>query len=220
MHSRKIIRIITILGGFFLVVGVILQFLVKDAKIVGDALNTQINKNITGYRLDLRINGIYKNKVVNETVMVNNYKNTDKEISIFTKQTENGEEKYIIKDGKYYQVINDSLKEIKAVPYEDTDIYLEGIKKITSVKKKGKEIIGNNEYTVYTGKISKSLMNKMLSKTATGIQVEKSGKAEVWLTADNHVYKIYYKADNITLYPSYFKYNLINPIDLDSYKIK
>ena len=150
--------------------------------------------------------------------MVTNFKNTDKEITLSKiNGTETVEKKYVVKEDKNYEIIEGELKEVKSVPYTNTDIYLEGVKNITSVKEKGKEKLGEKEYTVYTGKVSKKIMNKMLDATDTNIKVSSDAETEVWLDGD-YVYKVYYKADGITLYPSYFGYNKSRQIDLDMYK--
>ncbi len=188
----------------------------KLSKPVGE---TVISKDITGYKLDLRIYGTYEKKSINEIVMVTNFKNTDKEIHLIRMNGKDSIEKdYVVKENKYYEVEKDNLKKVKSVPYENTDIYLDGVKNMTSVKEKGREKLGKNEYTVYTGKVSKKVMNKMLDATDTKIKVTTDAETEVWLNKDNQVYKVYYKADDITIYPSYFGFNKYGEVDLSNYK--
>lgn len=220
MKDKKSIFIILIV---LVIVGVLLLGLNKKNK--GESIkldkpisNTEISEDATGYKLDLRIFGTYEKRVINEIVMVTNYKNTDKDIRVTSvKGTSSTEKNYLIKDNKYYEVEEGSLKEASRVPYTNTDIYLEGVKNIKNVKEKGKEKLGEKEYTVYTGKVSKKIMNKMLDATDTNIKVSSDAETEVWLDGD-YVYKVYYKADGITLYPSYFGYNKSRQIDLDMYK--
>ena len=221
MKNKRIIIVVIII----LVVAVVLLLGTKKVSIGGtsklkeNVVKTEISEETTGYRLDLRIYGTYNKKSINKIIMVNNYKNTDKEIRITDLSSGRDSEKiFLVKDKKYYEVVDKELKEVGNILYEDTDIYLEGVKNIKELKEKGKEKLGENEYTVYTGKVSKSIMNKMLDKTDTKIKVEKDADTEVWITSDNHVYKVYYKVDELTLYPSYFGYNKSNTIDLNNYK--
>ena len=204
--SVKMMIIILVIGGLLLL-GLNVMKKEGNSKLKPNVEKTEISEETTGYKLDLRIFGTYEKKNINEIVMVTNFKNTDKEITLSKiNGTETVEKKYVVKEDKNYEIIEGELKEVKSVPYTNTDIYLEGVKNITSVKEKGKEKLGEKEYTVYTGKVSKKIMNKMLDATDTNIKVSSDAETEVWLDGD-YVYKVYYKADGITLYPSYFGYN-------------
>lgn len=215
--SVKMMIIILVIGGLLLL-GLNVMKKEGNSKLKPNVEKTEISEETTGYKLDLRIFGTYEKKNINEIVMVTNFKNTDKEITLSKiNGTETVEKKYVVKEDKNYEIIEGELKEVKSVPYTNTDIYLEGVKNITSVKEKGKEKLGEKEYTVYTGKVSKKIMNKMLDATDTNIKVSSDAETEVWLDGD-YVYKVYYKADGITLYPSYFGYNKSRQIDLDMYK--
>ena len=214
---KVVLIILAIIGLLSLGLGIIKKS--GNSKLKPNVEKTEISEETTGYKLDLRIFGTYEKKNINEIVMVTNFKNTDKEITI-TKinETKTVEKKYVIKEDTNYEVVDGELKEVESVPYSNTDIYLKGVKNIYSVKEKGKEKLGDYEYTVYTGKVRKAIINKMLKETDTNIKVKKDADCEVWLTGDNHVYKVYYRVDGLTLYPSYFGFNKYGQIDLDSYK--
>ncbi len=181
--------------------------------------NTKIGKNTSSYRLDLRIYGTYKEKSIRRTVMVDNYMNTDKRVTTMDIVGLKFEEKtYILKDKKYYEVVDNKLKEVKSIKYEETDIYLKGVDNIKNLSSPKTEKLGDVEYTVYTGKIDKKVFNKMLEATDLDIKVSEGGTAEVWLTKDKKLFKSYYKVGDLTIYPSFLMYNKINAIDLESYK--
>lgn len=151
--------------------------------------------------------------------MVDNYMNTDKRVTTMDIVGLKFEEKtYILKDKKYYEVVDNKLKEVKSIKYEATDIYLKGVDNIKNLSSPKTEKLGDVEYTVYTGKIDKKVFNKMLEATDLDIKVSEGGTAEVWLTKDKKVFKAYYKVGDLTIYPSFLMYNKINAIDLESYK--
>ena len=190
-----------------------------NSKLSSYADNTKIGKSTTGYKLDLRIYGKYNGKNVKKTVMIDNYKNTDKKVNIAGLVGLKLEDKvYILKDKKYYEVVDNKLKEVKSIIYEDTDIYLKGVYNIKNVSSPKTEKLGEVEYTVYTGKLDKKVFNDMLKATDLDITVSEDGTAEVWITKDNRVYKAYYKTGELTIYPSFLMYNKISPISLDTYK--
>jgi hypothetical protein len=61
-------------------------------------------------------------------------------------------------------------------------------------------------------------MKKVVAATTLDFKVTKDATAEVWLTQDNYVYKIYYRIDDLTIYPSFFGYGKMNKVNLDMYK--
>ena len=227
MKKNKTLIIIILV----LVIGALAFFVFKpkmgfisNSKVGKSASSTKIENNdkMNSYKLDLRINGNYKNKRYFEIVMVTNYQNKEKDITI-TKSTDKGEEEYeyLVKDSKYYQVKDEKLTEVKSVPYTDTDIYLLGAENLKDSKQIENQKIGTDKdakvYSVYTGKVSKSIMNKVLAATDLEIKIDKDVDAEVWIGSDGHVYKVYYRFDGLTVYASYFGYNVIRGVDLDYY---
>lgn len=215
--SKKIIILsILVIVVILLVIGLVVsKSFVKSNKLTSYVDSTSIEK-ISGYRMDLRIYGTYNNKSINKIIMVNNYKDTNKDITI---SSGDNEEHYIIKDNKKYKVEDDKLVSVSDVSYSNTDIYLKGINSIKNIKESKDEKIGDNTYKVYTGVIKASSMSDILKESLLDIKLNSDIEAEVWVTSDNYVYKVYYKLDNLTIYASYFGYDTINKIDLSMYKI-
>lgn len=179
---------------------------------------TEIGKT-SGYKFDLRIFGTYKDTRINEIVMVNNYKNEDKSIS-FTK-INNGEEvkkEYVIKGKDFYEVKENKLEKVDNVFYQNTDIFLKGVKEAYDVKASKDETIGKNTYKVYTATVSKDVVNEMIEYTDLGFKVDKDASLEVWLTNDNYVYRAYYRIGDLTIYPSYFGFDKVQEVNLNMYK--
>ena len=147
--------------------------------------------------------------------MVNNYKNTDKEITV---TVDGKEEKYLIKDNKNYKIVDEKLSNIDKVPYENTEVYLNGVNKLKNLKQGESQSIGKDKYKVYKGEISAKDIEDILKESGLDIKTNKDIETEVWLTSDNYVYKVYYKLDNLTIYASYFGYGSMNKVNLDMYK--
>ena len=198
------------------ILGVIL-FLTKDKgknNLKEFVNNTTIEKS-ESYKMDLRIYGKYNNKVINNIIMVTNYKNTDKEITINSGEKE---EKYLVKEGKKYSVKEEKLTEEQKVPYENTEVFLSGVNKLTNVEQLSDEKIGSVAYKVYKGVMSVKDVQTIVDATELELKVENNATVEVWLTQDNYVYKVYYKIGDLTIYPSYFGYGKMNQVNLDMYK--
>ena len=181
--------------------------------------NTRIGDKTTSYRLDLKIYGTLEKETIRKSVIINNYKNTDKEVFVSGLVNLKVEEtNYILKNKKYYKVDENKLKEVKDIPYEDTDIYLNGVSKVKKLSSPTTKKNGDTEYTVYTGKVGKNVINKMLTATDLKITVNKDATAEIWLTKDDRVYRAYYTVDDLSILATYLSYNNIKSIDLDLYK--
>lgn len=185
-------------------------------------------KESNGYKLDLRIWGTYEKKRVNKMIIVSNFKDEDKVVTISNlissnpllvkDDKEEAERTYLIKGNKKYEVVNKELKDIKEVPYENTEIYLEGIDSMKNVKENGTEKISSNTYKVYKGTVSKSVINKIAKSTDMDMTFNKDCEVEVWLTTDNLVYKVYYRVEDMTIYASYFGIGKTGKVNLDEYK--
>ena len=212
--KNKLIIIVIILI-VLLVVGIILfkVFNNKEGKLTTSVNSTNIEET-ESYKMDLRIYGKYNEESINDIIMVSNYKNTDKEITITSKEKE---EKYVVKGNKKYKVEEEILKEVKNVPYEDTEVYLNGVSNVKKVKYEKEEKIGEETYKVYTGVIEKKEMENILQNTSFDIKPEKETETEVWLTKEKKVYKVYYKLDSLTIYASYFGYGNMREVNLDIY---
>lgn len=220
MKNKKVIIIIGI--ALVIVIGLLLGLILnkdESSKLKNNAEKTEISTTTTGYRLDLRITGTYNKTKIKEIVMVNNHKNSDKEIT-FTKINDGKEVKreFFVKEGKYYELKDKKLTTVENIFYENTDIFLKGVKNMSDTKFDSTEKIGETSYDVYKGVVSKSVINDMLEHTDLGFKVEKDASCEVWITSDGYVYKAYYRVDDLEIYPSYFGYNKINEINLDMYK--
>lgn len=186
----------------------------ESNKLTESANKTSVEKT-ESYRMDLRIYGTYNNKGINKIIMVNNYKNTDKDISI---TVDGKEEKYLVKDNKKYKVENEKLSSAENVPFTNTEVYLDGVSKMKNLKEEKEQKIGNNTYKVYKGIISINDMTSILKESDISIKTDKDIETEVWLTSDNYVYKVYYRLDKLTIYASYFGYGNMNKVNLDMYK--
>ena len=186
----------------------------------------------SGYRLDLRIYGTYNNKRINKIVSASNYKNQDKTITVSNltngkifesvlkgdNSTAEDVDSYVIKGNKYYKVENGELKDVKDVAYKNPDIYLDGIKKMKNIKQESNQTIADTVYKVYSGTVSKSVINDIASNADEKFEFDKDCNVEVWLTQDDYVYKVYYKVDQMTFYASYFAIGKTGKINLDEYK--
>ena len=217
-NKKSLIIIIAVVLVMVLALLLGLSLNKESSKLKTNAEKTEIG-DTTGYRLDLRIFGTYNKTKINEIVMVNNYKNSDKSIT-FTKVSDGKEtvREFLVKDKKYYEVKNNKLSSVENIFYENTDIFLKGVKNMSDTEFSSTEKIGETSYDVYKGVVSKSVVNDMLEETDLGFKVDKDADCEVWITNDGYVYKAYYRIDELTIYPSYFGYNTINEINLDMYK--
>ena len=152
--------------------------------------------------------------------MVNNYQNNEKNIQVTDTTKEQGKEleEYIIKDKKSYQIVNKELKEVDKVIYENTDIYLSGVKKVKNLKEEKEETIGEKKYKVYKGKVDKSVINDILKETDLNYQTENDAECKILVSEEGYVYQVHYTFDKLTVYASYFGYNKISGVNLDMYK--
>jgi len=220
VNDNKKLVLGAILVVVLLVVAIILSVInVKEnnkTNTLTPSVNNTTIEEVGSYKMDLRIFGTYNKKGIYNTIMVTNYENSDKEITI-TGRGET-EEKYLVKDGKNYSVKDEKLTEVDTVPYANTESYLTGVNNLKEVTQGKDEEISKVKYKVYTGKISVEDMNNILKSTELGYTTSNEGTAEVWLTEDNHVYKVYYKVDELTVYASYFGYGKMNKVNLDAYK--
>ena len=224
-------RIFIIAGALVLVVAVALgiTFFCKTSRseLSKFADKTSVEES-NGYKLDLRIWGTYDKKRVNKIIVVSNYKNEDKTITVSNLISSNplvsndnkepAERTYLVKGNKKYEVVSEKLTDVKEVPYEDTEIYLEGINSMKDIKEAGIETISTNTYKVYKGTVSKSVINKIAKATDIEMTFSKDCDVEVWLTKDNYVYKVYYRVEDMTIYASYFGIGKTGKINLDNYK--
>lgn len=191
----------------------------NSSKLKDNATKTEIGET-KSYRMDLRIYGEINKTRVNKIIMVNNYQNNEKNIQVTDTTKEQGKEleEYIIKDKKSYQIVNKELKEVDKVIYENTDIYLSGVKKVGNLKEEKEETIGEKKYKVYKGKVDKSIINDILKETDLNYQTENDAECKILVSEEGYVYQVHYTFDKLTVYASYFGYNKISGVNLDMYK--
>ena len=213
--NKLLILSALVIVAIILVMGVIVKNSNKESNKLSNSANKTSVEKAESYRMDLRIYGTYNNKGINKIIMVNNYKNTDKDISI---TVDGKEEKYLVKDNKKYKVENEKLSSAENVPFTNTEVYLDGVSKMKNLKEEKEQKIGKNTYKVYKGIISINDMSSILKESDISIKTDKDIETEVWLTSDNYVYKVYYKLDKLTIYASYFGYGNMNKVNLDMYK--
>lgn len=220
MKKNKVILIVAVLVLLAAVGAAVLLLTGRgDAKLKSYANKTEVAAT-KGYRFDLRISGSYgKNKNrINEIIIISNYNNTDKSINVT--KVANGEDErreYLLKGGKYYEVNQDKLTPVENVLYGETDIFLLGVKNVRDAKQEKDQKIADTTYKVYTGTVKKNIINKMIKYTDLGFEVDEDASAEIWLTSDNQVYRVYYRVGDLTIYPSFFGYGKTNAINLDMY---
>lgn len=213
--NKLLILSVLVIVAVILVMCVIVKKSNKESNKLTESANKTSVEKAKSYRMDLRIYGTYNNKGINKIIMVNNYKNTDKDISI---TVDGKEEKYLVKDNKKYKVENEKLSSAENVPFTNTEVYLDGVSKMKNLKEEKEQKIGNNTYKVYKGTISTNDMSSILKESGISIKTDKDIETEVWLTSDNYVYKVYYRLDKLTIYASYFGYGNMNKVNLDMYK--
>ena len=213
--NKLLILSILVIIVIILVMCVVVKNSNKESNKLSNSANKTSVKEAKSYRMDLRIYGTYNNKGINKIIMVNNYKNTDKDISI---TVDGKEEKYLVKDSKKYKVENEKLSDAENVPFTNTEVYLNGVSKMKNLKEEKEQKIGKNTYKVYKGTISINDMAPILKESDISVKTDKDIETEVWLTSDNYVYKVYYKLDKLTIYASYFGYGNMNKVNLEMYK--
>lgn len=213
--NKVLILSVLVIVTVILVMCVIVKKSNKESNKLTESANKTSVEKAKSYRMDLRIYGTYNNKGINKIIMVNNYKNTDKDISI---TVDGKEEKYLVKDNKKYKVENEKLSDAENVPFTNTEVYLDGVSKMKNLKEEKEQKIGKNTYKVYKGTISINGMSSILKESDISIKTDKDIETEVWLTSDNYVYKVYYRLDKLTIYASYFGYGNMNKVNLDMYK--
>lgn len=198
----------------------------------------QIGKEIESYQLDLRIYGTHNNKSVSEIVRVDNYKGTQFRIDYISmsnrketpRERAERDEKdlrkdnalYIIDNVKYRQ--NDSGRFVKTTEeslYTDPTLYLNGLKHLKSNEYNREETSADKKYKVYTISVKASTMKDILKNSVLqDVKLTKDVTGEVWIDADEYVYKIIYNvhtgmedsSKNLVVNASYFRINNVSEI--------
>ncbi len=176
------------------------------------------SKSITGYQIDLRISGSNKKAVINKTIKIDNYMNTDYKISeknvlrnifeLFKNKKfgfiNNTDEVIYVVNNKVYEdndkneiVLSD--RKLSSIHFRNPDIYLEGLKNIKKVEKTSNVTINTKKYKLYKVIISKKITNDLAKEVnIAGISNKKDFNAEIYINSENYVHRIIYKIDGIT----------------------
>ena len=189
--------------------------------------NMEVNPNMIGYTIDLRFDGIYNDKKVNDIVRVDNYMNKDYIINdsnrVIDKEDSLREADLYISNGKSYVMKEEKYISVEETSmYTNTNIYLTGLLKAKKVGKPTEDEIGTKKYTSYTFKVDKKTMNEILKNTSLKLEVTKDVEAKVYIEEDK-VYKIVYnihtgleQEDTLVLSVCYFKFNGTRELNIDS----
>lgn len=151
----------------------------------------QIGKEITGYKVDYRLYGTYKEKSINDIVRM---QNTEGKVTV---------EDEILPE----EEIDKNQKKINKSLYEKPEIYLKGIEKAKE-KNKGEEKLGEITYTTYDITVPKKIVKEMIKYTEVkDLEVKEDINGKVYLDKDGYVYKVIYELDianKLYLNVSYF----------------
>jgi hypothetical protein len=209
-------KIVIIIGILFLVS--------CSSKKLDNAYQTiqKIDDNINSYTMDLRIYGNLNNKMVNEIIKVRkdnstyeiNIKNNNGITNVSNIDShmygyESSTNKIYVIDGKTY--VNNADKYVittDEVKYDNPSIYLGTLNHIKNVYSVDKEKIGEQVYNRYSITLERKTIEKIINDTALdGFTINKYTNANVYLDKENHIYKIIYYLEGLTINVSYFGIN-------------
>lgn len=185
-----------------------------------------ISDKMNGYRTIIDISGIYDNENINDKVYINNYMNTDYEITNMTDtDTLKNENLYFVK-GTMYELKDDIYVETsQSTPYTNTNVYLESLTKAMGIKKIDNETISDKSYNVYSYNILKSSMLEILKYTSfSNVNLNNNVTCKAYIDGDGYIYQIIFLIKdsdntNFTVKVSFDKYNEMKQINVDNYKI-
>lgn len=187
----------------------------KDMKAAYDKM--QVNDNMNGYTIDLRLYGNNNSSSVNESVRVENYMN--KSYSIMKSELKDDE---IVENNLYYvdgqMYKEDDLSYVQTTDtstYTNTNIYLEGLINTSKVTEASDEVIANNTYKVYNIVVKKDFINSLVKYLPlTDYSASHNINAKVYVNNDGYVYKTIYNLkekstdnEDLTLNVVYFGFN-------------
>ena len=172
---------------------------------------------IDSYTLDLRVYG----KEINNNVRIDNYKGEQMRISIMNPEfdLENPaslrEIEYLIDKGTVYQEgeiteenpVSTYAKVNDEVVYKNTDIFLEGLTKVSEVSDAYNKSLGIIDYVAYDVTFKEEAVGAILKELKLdNIKVEGDIEGQVYLK-DDYVYRVVYELDNLTINATYFGIN-------------
>lgn len=179
------------------------------------------NKGINGYDLYLSVYGVRNGLKIDDNVIIENYNNEEFKITIknankLGKEKPTNEVIYVLNDKTYvlnkygkYTTINEDI------PYNNTTIYLDGIKNLSKISEPKKEKIGSFEYSVYDVTYSKDVLKGIIADTNIGdIKVNSDITGKIYIDKEGYVYRVTYVIDDITIIANYYGINNATEIDL------
>lgn len=178
---------------------------------------------LTSYQVNIRINGDYHQKRLNQYYQIRNYQ--DEQIIIREPSNLTNSENYIIIDkDKTYKVTSHNGKETRTIlkdfKYEGTDIYIGCLKKLKEVKQEPNKKVNNNTYSVYSIKTNKKTISSILKGTVLEeIELDGDVSGVIWIDKDGYVNKMVYylnkslkdHSEPLELSINYTDYNDIKP---------
>lgn len=182
-------------------------------------------KKIDSYILDLRINGEYKNRNVNEVIRIYNFKNEQLRITsspdLDKIYPSTGEDKFqskmiIFEKGKVYKETSDYkyIETDASIIYKETDIYTKSIESLEKASKKTKEKLGEKEYDVYEVEFKKETAEKILETTNyKDLKVTNKVIGKVYIEGEN-IYRIDMEIETLKISANFFGINTVRKTEI------
>lgn len=224
-------------------IGVVLLSGCTNKELLSYYENTQAGGKIDSYQLDLRIFGNYGEESFSEAVKIDNYKGTQfkidyvsKNLPIITEESETEVEEteenveneiediipdrllqdnasYII-DSKKYLKEEGVFKEVNSLSFSNPDVYLETITKGNDFEFLFDEKIGEENYKVFTLKVSKKNMQPILDDgVLKNIELKEDVAVKLWIDKEDRIFRVvYYMKDGdnrLEVNASIFRINTI-----------
>ncbi|NLC48073.1 MAG: lipoprotein [Tenericutes bacterium] len=225
------------------IIGVLILTGCTNKELLSYYENTQAGGKIDSYQLDLRISGTYGEESFSEAVKIDNYKGTQfkidyvsKNLPIITEESETEVEEteenveneiediipdrllqdnasYII-DSKKYLKEEGVFKEVNSLSFSNPDVYLETITKGNDFEFLFDEKIGEENYKVFTLKVSKKNMQPILDDgVLKNIELKEDVAVKLWIDKEDRIFRVvYYMKDGdnrLEVNASIFRINTI-----------
>ncbi|HOZ54351.1 MAG TPA: hypothetical protein PKY25_03395 [Bacilli bacterium] len=205
----------------------------SDLKKYYENMSIKFNK-IQGYKLDLRIVGNTDKIIVNKTIKISNFRNTDYEISTAniiknmfdafkngkTALNDNYDKIYIINNKVYEEDENlklvKSSKKLSSIKYRNPNTYLEGLINVKKVKKIIDLTILKEKYKVYDVIVNKKYISKIVTDTGIKFEGKKDCSAKIYIDKYKRVNKIIYTIEGITITATYYDINIATEIAISN----
>ncbi|MDD2203184.1 MAG: hypothetical protein PHD78_02230 [Bacilli bacterium] len=182
------------------------------------------DEGINGYYLDLRVYGELNNDIIKKTIKIDNYNN--KEYGIVYMDSNITDAEGSIVEDKYY-LLNDTAYVLNAegeyvednndVKYNNTNIYLEGIKKVADISEPKEETIGLSTYDVYEVTFAKRNVQEIIDYLEiNNLELSDDVKGQIYLDKDEYVHKIIYNIEDLEIIASYYLIDKATEIKLQT----